>query len=84
MKSTNELRQEAKEVIMDLNEGECLAILLMIKDPWKDDQILSKNSREDFLAALAVLERYNHNFPDNERCQTAIEFIKKTGGLNRE
>ena len=76
MKSTNELRQEAKEVIMDLSESECLAILLMIKDPWKDDQILSKNSREDFLAALEVLERFNSFFSDNERCRSAIEFIR--------
>ena len=77
MKSTNELRQEAKEVIMDLSESECLAILLMIKDPWKDDQILRKHSRVDFLAALEILERVNRTFPDDERCRRAIEFIRQ-------
>ena len=77
MKSTNELRQEAKEVIMDLSESECLAILLMIKDPWKDDQILRKHSRVDFLAALEILERVNRTFPEDERCRRAIEFIRQ-------
>lgn len=76
MKSTNELRQEAKGVISKLSDDECLALLLMYKDPCQYDKILSNHSRDEIMAVLEVLERVGRKYPGDEECQTAIKFIK--------
>ena len=77
MRSTNELRPEAKRIISKLSDDECLALLLMYKEPCQYDKILSNHNRGDIMAALEVLERFNRKYPDDERCQTAIKFIRR-------
>ena len=77
MRSTNELRPEAKRIISKLSDDECLALLLMYKDPCQYGKILSNHSRDEIMAALEVLERVGRKYPDDKECQTAIEFIRE-------
>lgn len=75
--TTEDARQEAIGHIMRMSESECFAVLLMIKNPEADDQLLSRHSREDFMAALEVLERVNGKLPHDAECQRAIRFIRQ-------
>ena len=76
--SREELDKCLEEELSKLNRSELIATILLTEIPALVDVIVRGYGREDFLAALEVLERFKRKNPDDAECRRAIEFIRRT------
>lgn len=76
--SREELNKILEEKLSKLSRPELIAAILMTEIPELVDVIVGGYDREDFLAALEVLERFKRKNPDDAECKRAIEFIRQS------